>query len=122
MLHQQLPAAPARRQRPAVPGDDADGDQAAATTGDQGRDEPALGAEGEAEGGVFDVATGDDPTVVTQPGGSLKQMQVFLSGPSEFKVIEIDDRGRVNLSRREAIRDLAKGQADAGESGSGSPA
>ncbi|MGA3184691.1 MAG: polyribonucleotide nucleotidyltransferase [Candidatus Dormibacteria bacterium] len=38
------------------------------------------------------------------------------------KVIEIDDRGRVNLSRREAIRDLAKGQADAQESGSGSPA
>ena len=38
------------------------------------------------------------------------------------KVIEIDDRGRVNLSRREAIRDLAKGQADAGEAGSGGPA
>ncbi|MGD1053038.1 MAG: polyribonucleotide nucleotidyltransferase [Candidatus Dormibacteria bacterium] len=38
------------------------------------------------------------------------------------KVIEIDDRGRVNLSRRDAIRDLAKGQADAQESGSGSPA
>jgi polyribonucleotide nucleotidyltransferase len=38
------------------------------------------------------------------------------------KVIEIDDRGRVNLSRREAIRDLAKGQAEAGEAGTGSPA
>jgi polyribonucleotide nucleotidyltransferase len=38
------------------------------------------------------------------------------------KVIEIDDRGRVNLSRREAIRDLAKGQADASDAGTGSPA
>ncbi|MGD0446985.1 MAG: polyribonucleotide nucleotidyltransferase, partial [Candidatus Dormibacteria bacterium] len=38
------------------------------------------------------------------------------------KVIEIDDRGRVNLSRREAIRDLARGQADAGGAGTGSPA
>jgi polyribonucleotide nucleotidyltransferase len=38
------------------------------------------------------------------------------------KVIEIDDRGRVNLSRREAIRDLANRQAEAGEAGTGSPA
>jgi predicted RNA-binding protein with RPS1 domain len=38
------------------------------------------------------------------------------------KVIEIDDRGRVNLSRREAIRDLAKSQADAGDAGAGRPA
>jgi polyribonucleotide nucleotidyltransferase len=38
------------------------------------------------------------------------------------KVIEIDDRGRVNLSRREAIRDLAKAQSETGEAGAGSPA
>ena len=38
------------------------------------------------------------------------------------KVIEIDDRGRVNLSRREAIRDLAKAQSETGEAGAASPA
>ena len=38
------------------------------------------------------------------------------------KVIEIDDRGRVNLSRREAIKELANRQAVAGEAGSGGPA
>jgi len=38
------------------------------------------------------------------------------------KVIEIDDRGRVNLSRREAIRELANRQNEAGDAGSGSPA
>ncbi|MGO8685963.1 MAG: polyribonucleotide nucleotidyltransferase [Candidatus Dormibacteria bacterium] len=38
------------------------------------------------------------------------------------KVIEIDDRGRVNLSRREAIRELANRQAEAGAAGTSSPA
>jgi polyribonucleotide nucleotidyltransferase len=38
------------------------------------------------------------------------------------KVIEVDDRGRINLSRKEAIRDLAKQQADAAGSGNGGPA
>jgi len=38
------------------------------------------------------------------------------------KVIEIDDRGRVNLSRREAIKELATRQAEAGGAGTGSPA
>jgi len=38
------------------------------------------------------------------------------------KVIEIDDRGRVNLSRREAIKELANRQAETGEAGSGGPA
>jgi polyribonucleotide nucleotidyltransferase len=37
------------------------------------------------------------------------------------KVIEVDDRGRVNLSRREAIRELSKQQEAAGN-GAGGPA
>jgi polyribonucleotide nucleotidyltransferase len=37
------------------------------------------------------------------------------------KVIEVDDRGRINLSRKEAIRDLAKQSATA-NAGSGGPA
>ena len=38
------------------------------------------------------------------------------------KVIEVDDRGRVNLSRRDAIRDLSRNQAEAAGAGSASPA
>ncbi|MBV9099968.1 MAG: polyribonucleotide nucleotidyltransferase [Candidatus Dormibacteraeota bacterium] len=38
------------------------------------------------------------------------------------KVIEIDDRGRVNLSRREAIRELAQNQTEAAGAGTASPA
>ena len=37
------------------------------------------------------------------------------------KVIEVDDRGRVNLSRREAIRELSR-QQEAGGNGAGGPA
>jgi len=35
------------------------------------------------------------------------------------KVIEVDDRGRVNLSRREALKELSKQQPDSGSSDSG---
>jgi polyribonucleotide nucleotidyltransferase len=38
------------------------------------------------------------------------------------KVIEIDDRGRINLSRKEAIRELTKNQREAAGAGSGGPA
>jgi len=38
------------------------------------------------------------------------------------KVIEVDDRGRVNLSRREAIRDLTRQQEEAAKAGAASPA
>ena len=38
------------------------------------------------------------------------------------KVIEVDDRGRINLSRKEAIRDLAKQQSETAGAGSGGPA
>jgi polyribonucleotide nucleotidyltransferase len=37
------------------------------------------------------------------------------------KVIEIDDRGRVNLSRREAIRELSQRQKETAGAGSGGP-
>ncbi|MHB8718170.1 MAG: polyribonucleotide nucleotidyltransferase [Candidatus Dormibacteria bacterium] len=37
------------------------------------------------------------------------------------KVIEIDDRGRINLSRRDAIRELNQQQAEAAGAGSGGP-
>ncbi|MBV8528999.1 MAG: polyribonucleotide nucleotidyltransferase [Candidatus Dormibacteraeota bacterium] len=38
------------------------------------------------------------------------------------KVIEVDDRGRLNLSRKEAIRELTKNQQEAAQVGSGGPA
>lgn len=39
-------------------------------------------------------------SVITQPDGSLKEMQVFLPGPCEFKVIEIDDPAKLCLDVR----------------------
>ena len=38
------------------------------------------------------------------------------------KVIEVDDRGRINLSRKEAIRELSQNQREAAGAGSGGPA
>jgi len=38
------------------------------------------------------------------------------------KVIEIDDRGRINLSRKDAIRDLTKSQTETASAGTASPA
>jgi len=38
------------------------------------------------------------------------------------KVIEVDDRGRVNLSRKEAIRELTRQQEEAAGAGAASPA
>ncbi|MGH7687239.1 MAG: polyribonucleotide nucleotidyltransferase [Candidatus Dormibacteria bacterium] len=38
------------------------------------------------------------------------------------KVIEVDDRGRINLSRKEAIRELTKNQQEAAVAGSSEPA
>ncbi|MFN2582976.1 MAG: S1 RNA-binding domain-containing protein, partial [Candidatus Dormibacteria bacterium] len=38
------------------------------------------------------------------------------------KVIEVDDRGRINLSRKEAIRELTQNQREAAGAGSGGPA
>jgi hypothetical protein len=39
-------------------------------------------------------------SVVTPPSGSIKEMQVFLDGPSEFKVIEIDGPAKLSIDVR----------------------
>lgn len=39
-------------------------------------------------------------SVVTTEDGGIKQMQVFLAGPSEFKVIEIDDPAKLSVDLR----------------------
>jgi hypothetical protein len=39
-------------------------------------------------------------SIVTQPDGTLKEMQIFLKGPSEFKVIEIDDPAKLSIDVR----------------------
>ena len=66
VLPEELPAAAARHERLAVGADAEDGDEPAAAGRVQRRDQPALGAEADAVGGVLDVAAGDDPAVVDQ--------------------------------------------------------
>jgi hypothetical protein len=39
-------------------------------------------------------------SVVTSPGGEMKEMQIYLNGPSEFKVIEIDDPAKLSIDVR----------------------
>jgi hypothetical protein len=39
-------------------------------------------------------------SIVTHEDGSIKEMQVFLPGPSEFKVIEIDDPAKLCIDVR----------------------
>ncbi len=41
-------------------------------------------------------------SVVTPPSGEIKEMQIFLTGPSEFKVIEIDDPAKLSIDVRPA--------------------
>jgi len=38
--------------------------------------------------------------VVTREDGTIKEMQVFLAGPSEFKVIEIDGPAKLSIDVR----------------------
>ncbi|MCB1221304.1 MAG: hypothetical protein H7A35_16545 [Planctomycetales bacterium] len=45
-------------------------------------------------------------SVVTPPDGSIKELQVFLSGPSEFKVIEIDDPAKLSIDVRPLKSDI----------------
>ncbi|MCB1217213.1 hypothetical protein KDL44_07460 [bacterium] len=45
-------------------------------------------------------------SVVTAPGGGIKELQVFLSGPSEFKVIEIDDPAKLSIDVRPLKTDI----------------
>ncbi|MDQ3024263.1 MAG: hypothetical protein M3R04_07785 [bacterium] len=39
-------------------------------------------------------------SVVAEDNGMVKEMQVFLSGPSEFKVIEVDDPAKLSIDVR----------------------
>ena len=39
-------------------------------------------------------------SVVTPPSGEIKEIQIFLTGPSEFKVIEIDDPAKLSIDVR----------------------
>lgn len=39
-------------------------------------------------------------SVVTREDGSIKEMQVYLAGPSEFKVIEVDDPAKLSIDVR----------------------
>ena len=41
-------------------------------------------------------------SVVTPPDGTIKEMQVYLAGPSEFKVIEVDDPAKLAIDVRPA--------------------
>jgi hypothetical protein len=39
-------------------------------------------------------------SVVAEDNGMVKEMQVFLAGPSEFKVIEVDDPAKLSIDVR----------------------
>jgi len=39
-------------------------------------------------------------SVITREDGRIKEMQVYLSGPSDFKVIEIDDPAKLSIDVR----------------------
>jgi hypothetical protein len=64
------------------------------------------------EGMDFDAKTKVQNTpampfsVVATPAGGIKELQVFLSGPSEFKVIEIDDPAKLSIDVRPLKADV----------------
>ena len=64
VLVQELPAAPAGRQRAPVAGHDRHGHQAPSAGGGQVGHQPALGAEGDAVAGVLHVAAAHQPAVL----------------------------------------------------------
>jgi hypothetical protein len=80
VLHQQLPAAAAWRERAPVPGGHAHSDEPAVPASDQGRDEPAFGAEGEAKRGVFYVAPAHHGAVLAKPSRPYPQPRVRRVG------------------------------------------
>lgn len=57
-----------------------------------------------------DVEVGAKPalpfTVIAREDGSIKEMQVFLPNPAEFKVIEIDDPAKLCIDVRPQARDV----------------
>jgi len=73
VLDEELAAATARRERPAVEGDNTDGDEPLRSRHDEVRDETALGTERQAVRGVLDVATDEDPTVGHETRGTDTQ-------------------------------------------------
>ena len=69
VLAQELAAAPARREGPAVGVHAGEGDQAPSPGAGELGDEAALGAQGDAVAGVLHVASRDESAVVDQGGG-----------------------------------------------------
>src|SRR4249919_457291 len=70
---QQLPAPATRHEYPAVKVDAGERHEPTAARRVQRRDQPAFRAETESIGGVLDVASDDDPTVVDQGCGAHRK-------------------------------------------------
>jgi hypothetical protein len=45
-------------------------------------------------------------SLVTAPDGTVKELQVFLGGPSEFKVIEVDDPAKLAIDVRRHAQEV----------------
>jgi hypothetical protein len=73
MLHEQLTATAAWGERVPVARCHAHGYQPTVAPADQGRDEPAFGAERQAERGVLDIAPAHHRAVLAEPGGADAQ-------------------------------------------------
>jgi len=80
VLHQELTAAATRRERAPVPRGHAHGQQPTVPTSNQGRDQPAFGAQGQAKRSVLDIAPADYGTVLSEPGGADTQPRIRRVG------------------------------------------
>jgi hypothetical protein len=86
--------------------DGADAD-AGAVQADGGGDGRLFGADGEAEGGVFYVATGDNSTVGEQDGGADPEVavgRVGMVGDGDGSLLQVCGLGRVWQSWRIVVR------------------
>ena len=95
VLHQQLPAPAAGRERLPVPGRNADGHEPGAPASDEGRNEPAFGTKGETEGCVLDIAARYDVAVVAQAGSPDPEAGVRSVGPGGRFVSELPKAGPI---------------------------
>ena len=89
-------------------GDGADAD-AGAVEGDGGGDGGLLGAGGEAVGGVFDVAAGDDSTVCEQEGGADAEVAVGgvgVVGDGGGMLLQIGDLCGSEVAVSGSVREL----------------
>jgi hypothetical protein len=86
MLHQELTAAPTRRERAPVPRGHAYSQQPTVPTSNQGRDQPAFGAQGQAKRSVLDIAPADHGTIFTEPGGADTQARIGRVGMDRRRV------------------------------------